>query len=268
MLDALPGQASLAWWGNFWARQIVTFEMARTLKFLLLDCIILGTWTGAATVLGPLVTLLCLQAKGWPFIVAVWGFLDCILIQGDNAFQNHWLHWTGWQIYSMQAQSGLHIIASQEYLRVLLCMMVAGVLTALKRTALAISFGRRQYSTFKPRLEKLLLDVVVLNEIASLSAHVESLQVELNIGGGTSKSSSPRKKDKRVALGDVSWNSVKNVEQEEEEDVPLQSGSGHAPTIDRQSSSLSSFSLKALLEHWDAPVGNQDTVRARQKSRK
>lgn len=162
-LDALPGDAKLPWWCNFFARQIVTLELARLLKYLILDCFILG---GALPVrfIGPFVTLLSLQAKGWPFILCVWGILDCVFIQGDNALQNHWLYFTGWKIYSMEANSGLYVLESERYLRILVCMIVAGAATALKRTLLAISFGRRQYATFKPRLEKLLLDVVLLNE--------------------------------------------------------------------------------------------------------
>lgn len=112
-LDALPGDQSLCWWFNFVARQIVTLEMARVLKFLILDCLVLGVGTNARIV-GPFTTLLSLRAQGWPFVLFVRGILDLLLIQGDNEFQNHWLSFTGWTIYSLKENSGLYIIAGYD----------------------------------------------------------------------------------------------------------------------------------------------------------
>ena len=94
--------------------------------------------------LGPLITILAIQSKGWPFVVASWGVWDMLLLHGDNEFQQHWLYFTGIRIYST-ANSGSYILASESYLRVLLAMVVAGVATAVKRTAVTIYFGKRNF---------------------------------------------------------------------------------------------------------------------------
>jgi predicted transcriptional regulator len=249
-IDALPGNATVAWWCNFGARLIVILEVSRVLKFLVIDCLVLG---GGLSVkyMGAFITLLSLQAKDWPFVLSAWGILNAIFLHGDNKFNNHWLYGTGWEIYSMASNSGLRIIASDTYLRLLLCMIVVGVATALKRTFLAISFGRRQYSIFKPRLEKLLLDVVLLNEVASLSAELDGVEMQ----GSTS--TKPAGKAKRGAMGDVSWDSVK-MKQEEEEDSETEQAEEEKGTYSR-SSSEGSF-LKQLLDRWEEPTSQQDRV--------
>ena len=248
-IDAL-GNAGLSWYCNFFARQIVLFEAARVLKYLLLDCLILGsTATHSVKFVGPFFTLLALQAKGWPFIVAVWGILDCCLLQGNNAFQNHWLYGTGWLIYSMKADSGLKLLASEQYLRLLVCFIAAGTITAVKRTVLAISFGRRQYSTFKPRLEKLLLDVVLLSEVAKLSAEADEVHAEMS-----ERTPLGRKSKKQP---EVSWALVKPESAETDDDLADQSGHNSPDRGgDRKygrSTSSGSF-LKSLLDRWEEPV--------------
>lgn len=254
-VDAIPGNASLSWWCNWFARQFVLFEAARVIKFILLDCIILGS-NFTVKLVGSFVTLMALQAKNWPFILMVWGLLNACVLQGDNAFQNHWLYFTGWQIYSMKANSGLHIISSERYLRLLLCMIVTGAATTLKRTFVAISFGRRQYSSFKPRLEKLLLEVVLLNEVANLSVHAESMADEISTASSQPESQEPKgsKKNPRKKLTDVTWDSVKmkpgemgGDENEGGEETEVKYG--------RVGSSMSNASfLKQLLDRWEEPA--------------
>ena len=233
--------------------------MARIVKFILLDCIILGG-VFSVKVIGPFVTLLALQAKDWPFILSSWGVLDAIFLHGDDTFQNHWLYFTGWRIYSMQASSGLYIISSEPYLRLLLCMILTGAANALKRTFLAISFGRRQYSIYKPKLEKLLLDVVLLNEVASLSAQADAMQEELSTESSQKDGKSTKKKDagKRKSVNDVKWSSVKMtsedvLEHSEHDDTP-----GLKPGYGRSSSS--GIFIKQLLDRWEEPV-SVDKVR-------
>ena len=66
-LDFLPGDASLSWWCLFLARQAVMAELSILIEHILVDGVALRTrW--AVNLLGPLVTLLAIQADGWPFI--------------------------------------------------------------------------------------------------------------------------------------------------------------------------------------------------------
>jgi hypothetical protein len=247
-VDAL-GRAGLSWYCNFFARQLVLLECARVIKFLFLDCILLGSHS--VKYVGPVFTLLALQAKDWPFIVAVWGVLDCCLLQGNNAFQNHWLYQTGWDVYSMKAASGLTLLTSESYLRFLVCMIVAGTATVIKRTLMAISFGQRQYGTFKPRLEKLLLDVVLLNEVASLSAQASLMHAEMN----PMEEKTSRKKKK--GLQDVTWSSVRvesALDESEEHDADESTNEGLSGRHAFQRANSSQSFLKSLLDRWEEPV--------------
>jgi hypothetical protein len=124
---------------------MVLLELSRFTEYLVIDCITLSTRI-VVKILGPLVTIFCIQSKGWPFVVAGLGVWDMLLLHGDNDFQQHWLYWSGLAIYS-NANSGSYVIASEVYLRILLAMIVAGVATAIKRTAVTIYFGKRNFGT-------------------------------------------------------------------------------------------------------------------------
>jgi hypothetical protein len=45
---------------------------------------------------GPLITLLIVQSKGWPFMLLFWGLFNFALVVGDSAFNNHWFYWQDW----------------------------------------------------------------------------------------------------------------------------------------------------------------------------
>jgi hypothetical protein len=70
--------------------------------------------------------------------------LDMVLLHGDNVFQQHWLHFTGIRIYAA-ANSGSYILFSDDYLRVLLGMVLAGLATTFKRTLVTLYFGKRNF---------------------------------------------------------------------------------------------------------------------------
>lgn len=117
--------------------------MARIIQFIVIDSLVLN-FKVISKLVGPWVTIFCLQSKGWPFVLGVWGLLDLILLQGDDPFQQHWLYFTGIPIYST-ANSGSYILASEEYLRVLIAMVLAGFAASLKRTWVTLYFGRRNF---------------------------------------------------------------------------------------------------------------------------
>lgn len=142
-LDFLPGDATVSWWFNFLGRQLLVFELAKFTQFLIIDVLTMSSRT-VVQMLGPWVTIFCLQSKGWPFLVAFWGLYDMLLLHGDNHFQTHWLYWTGIRIYST-ANSGSYILSSSAYLRVLIGMVLAGIATTLKRTVLTLYFGKRSF---------------------------------------------------------------------------------------------------------------------------
>jgi hypothetical protein len=70
-----------------------------------------------------------------------------LLLHGDGTFQQNWFFWTGMKVYQVES-AGNWILDSESYLRILLCMLVAGTLTTLKRTIISLYFGRRMFGTW------------------------------------------------------------------------------------------------------------------------
>ena len=144
--EFIPGSAHSSWWINFLGRQVVTFELARLTQWVVLDCFLLGSRTSALW-MGPFVTMIAVQGRGGPFVVAAWACWDLLILRGDTAFQLHWLHFTGWKFYTI-ANSGRYILTSEVYYRILLASVVAGVVTTAKRMFLTVRFGRRRLGTY------------------------------------------------------------------------------------------------------------------------
>lgn len=78
------------------------------------------------------------------------------------------------EIYS-EADSGDFILSSSLYLRILFSMIILGIATIIKRTIVSLRFGKRLLNQFKSRMEKLLADIIIMNEIAILADQVEKV---------------------------------------------------------------------------------------------
>jgi hypothetical protein len=228
--------------------------------------------------LGPWVTIFCLQSKGWPFLVAFWGCYSMVLLHGDNPFQTHWLYWTGIEIYS-RANSGSYIISSSAYLRVLFGMILAGVATALKRTLLTLYFGKRSFDIYKPQLEEILNDIIVITEIAELGAMAGDVPEE-----GTQVDTNQLVEEslkKRGQLTNVRWSSLRfddknrkesigrdtddesddeaddeDTKKNAEEEPPVRTLLARTSPMDSSSSGL--VKIKNLLDRWEEPVNKLD----------
>lgn len=291
----MPGAASVAWWCNFVGRQIVLMEVSRLCQWLLIDNLVLGTRI-AVQCLGPLLTLCFIQSRGWPFCITAWGFLDLLILEGKSDFERHWFYFLPFKIYNHEGDSGSYILSSDYYIRLLLSMMLAGIATAMKRTTVAMYFGRRTFVEFKPRLEKLLKEVVLVSELAALAEEAEiaaSEEEEIHIainrglphhdsGGGGGNNNNHKVK----ILGDVSWNNKKRGrsrsphgkapvsgnsasdsedEDEDEDDDASEITTQHdiRPDSERfglRQNSSGSLGMKELLDHWDEPINKMDKV--------
>jgi small-conductance mechanosensitive channel len=182
-LDFLPGHASLAWWLNFVCRQTVTMDFARISQWILLDCLILGSRI-VTKLVGPAISLFCIQAKGWPVVVIFWALFDLTILHGDNKYCTHWLYWTGLKIYSMNdaINTGSYVLSSPIFLRFLLALLLAGLASSVKRFSLALIFSQRQCLEFKPRLETILVEMMLANEVASLAEQAAMIQNNAQLG--------------------------------------------------------------------------------------
>jgi small-conductance mechanosensitive channel len=273
--DCMPGPATLSWWFNFVGRQLLTLELARLAQFILIDGLVLGS---KQTVhwLGPLVTLWALQAKGWPLLAIAWGVWDLLLLHGDNAFQTHWLYWTDIAIYS-QANSGSYILSSGLYLRALFSIIFIGLSTSFKRAFVAVYFGRRTFAVYKPRLKKILKDIVLVNEVADLAEEGDHIA---STGEAPDEPSDRRGGGSALVkvAGSIKWssdetfgkeNGVWNVHDDEASSVYESDRSAASPfaspfTADRKdrmqrSQSLSrnlsgTIRIKNLLDRWEEPT--------------
>lgn len=74
----------------FCARQIITLSMALAMQCVIIDIIALQTRFFLRTV-GPVITLLIVQSKGWPHIVFWWTIFNYAMNFGDGGFAHHWL---------------------------------------------------------------------------------------------------------------------------------------------------------------------------------
>ena len=87
-------KVTVSWLLNFLGRQIVVLEASRIIQYILLDWILISCKV-AEKLFGPYVTLVAIQAHGFPFILITWASLDMVVLRGLNDFQDHWFYWTG-----------------------------------------------------------------------------------------------------------------------------------------------------------------------------
>mmetsp|Transcript_3675 Transcript_3675/g.7531 ORF Transcript_3675/g.7531 Transcript_3675/m.7531 type:complete len:894 (-) Transcript_3675:382-3063(-) len=187
--DYIPGNVRFSWWLDFIGRQLLMLELARFSQTVLIDRLLLTT-KSVTNVLGPWLTVYCIQSKGWPFILTAWGFWDLVLLEGNSKFKEHWFSFTGLKIYS-EANSGTFIIHSDYYLRILFCMIVAGIALSLKATLITIYFGRQMVARYKPRLQVIIDDIITITEVAELSIEADNIANAIGIEQGDSASVDP-----------------------------------------------------------------------------
>ena len=252
LIEFLPGHASLAWWLNFVGRLLITLDLARLSQWVLIDNVVLGT-RFAVHCLGPLVTLYVIQSKGWPFISFAWGLINMFLLHGDRPFTQHWLSSvTSLRIYN-EANSGTYILESPAFCRILLSMMLAGVMTAGKRTVVAMFFGRRTFTAFKPRLEKILREVVLLSEVAELAVEVDRADEE-----------QWHRKQQVQLFTEVNWrtsSSLQNKADDSSDDEEESEATYREEDVDEgmlETNLSGSLRVKDLLDFWEEPENKLD----------
>lgn len=89
-------------------------------------------------------------------------------------------------------------------------MIVAGVALGMKRTVVALYFGRRTIAIFKPKLEKLLEDIVLVAEVAELAEEANKAAESIVFGSSDRNHSSWSQRVSSVSE-DIDLMSVKNL---------------------------------------------------------
>ena len=140
--------ASASWWILFiCVRQVTTFSLAMLAQLLVVDFLCLGTRV-LLKLLGPVLTLLLAQSKGWPFVTLTWCAFNFALLYGDHQFAHHWLYFQEKiELFNFANPSG-HVVDSDWYFRVLIIGISVSVVVAIKRLILGLFLGRQTYGTF------------------------------------------------------------------------------------------------------------------------
>ena len=134
--------ASISWLILFLIRQIVCFTLAKASELFLIDFLSLQT-RYMVQILGPVMTLVLVQSKGFPFIVVSWGILSLLLLSGSHAFANHWLYWQDLIGMCEESNPSGGIPDSDVNYRVLCSLIAIGVAVTAKRVWLGLYFGKR-----------------------------------------------------------------------------------------------------------------------------
>jgi hypothetical protein len=98
--------------------------------------------------LGPLVTLLLVQSKGWPFVVCWWAILDFALLYGSGRLAKHWFYWQETVgLFNEENPSG-HVVDSVWNTRILTIAITVSVCVVLKRFVVGLYLGRQTFGEY------------------------------------------------------------------------------------------------------------------------
>jgi hypothetical protein len=142
--------ASASWWLLFiCVRQVLTFSLALGMQAFIIDYLSLGSRVMLRLV-GPVLTLLIITAKGWPFIVFWWGVLDFAMLHGDGAFAKHWAFWQETiDMFNSNNASG-NVVNNEWNTRLLSIAVSVSLVVAVKRFIVGLYLGRQTFSKFVP----------------------------------------------------------------------------------------------------------------------
>mmetsp|Transcript_83 Transcript_83/g.359 ORF Transcript_83/g.359 Transcript_83/m.359 type:complete len:904 (+) Transcript_83:147-2858(+) len=171
-LDADPNnpcngeEASGSWWILFiGCRHVMIYLLAKLSDTFFIDFVLLQH-AGIVRLLGPRVTLILVQAKGWPSLMWNWGVYTSLLLYGTNSFANHWLYFqNGLRIFNDENPSGT-VTSAASYGGLILIAYLVPITVCLKRHSLGLHMGARLYVRYNERLQNVLLHVLLITELS------------------------------------------------------------------------------------------------------
>jgi hypothetical protein len=171
--DGSPGhRASISWWLLFVCRQVVTFSLALAMQGLIIDFLALGTKV-LIRVVGPVVTLLIVQSKGWPFICLFWSIFNFAMLSGPGKFAAHWCFWqNSIDLFNEKNPSG-RVVDGATYQTILKIAFSVSVVVAVKRFVVGLYLGRQTFSHYGQDLAKVMNKMVLVSEVAGLAKSIE-----------------------------------------------------------------------------------------------
>jgi hypothetical protein len=136
-----------SYWFLFAIRQLLTYALARGSEVLVIDLMCLKLrWINVFH--SPLLTLLFVQSRGWPFRATTWAVYDFALLHGESKFVRHWIFYQDFlKIFNTANPSG-NITTNQIYTNVLFLFMIIGLVTSCKRVFVGYMQGKRVFATY------------------------------------------------------------------------------------------------------------------------
>ena len=136
--------ASYSWWALFVIRQCLTFMLAQVTQFICIDIIALETKL-ALMVFGRVITLIAMQAQGWPTILLTWATYNYCVLYGQEKYVQHCLYrQKSFGLFNDANPSGT-VTSNACYGSLLLTFGLCAFLTMIKRVLVAILLGRKKY---------------------------------------------------------------------------------------------------------------------------
>ena len=136
--------ASYSWWILFFVRQGITFLLARSAQFILIDLVVLETQL-ALMIFGRVIALIAMQAKGWPTLMLFWSIWNYGLLYGKSQFVQHWLYWQNSFALFNEANPSGNVTTNDWYTSFLVAFGVCSFLAMIKRVLVAMLLGGKKY---------------------------------------------------------------------------------------------------------------------------
>ena len=143
-----PSGGSYSWWLQFMTRLGITFVLSNITQFILIDFIAIETRLAVMAV-GRVITLMTVQAKGWPLISIFWALWNFILLFGDHGATWITFEQNAFNMFNPSNPPALEFLSSGSYQRILIAMIVVGVTVMVKRLMFSLLLGKRTYGKLK-----------------------------------------------------------------------------------------------------------------------
>jgi hypothetical protein len=118
--------------------------MAKCTEIFIIDFLALQT-KATLRLCGPVITLLIVQSKGWPFLLLFWGIYNFGLVVGDTRFKNHWLYWQDWLSLFNEDNTSGDVTSSKWFSQLCTVAVCVGIAVSVKRLAVGVLLGRQTF---------------------------------------------------------------------------------------------------------------------------
>ena len=140
--------ASISWWLLFLGiRQVIAVLLAQAVQTVWIDFGLLQH-AFLVRILGPRITLVFVQAKGWPAILFFWSLWNLVLLYGRDDFSDHWLYKQNTIGLFNQENPAGSVTTAKNFRLTIITAVVVSISVSLKRYWIGLHLGARMYGEF------------------------------------------------------------------------------------------------------------------------